>query len=290
MTERDGRDAAAYAGLAETYLLSREYASMSPVDAYGLARVAAERALALDPDLAEAHASLGFIEFFSSFKPQQAAENFRTAIRLDPNCVVAHHWFGSMLTHQARYKEALAELDTAQRLQPASAAILSSKAYALGLSGRRDEARAMLDTMIKNDPHAAAPHRILASISLQAPRDMPLYLDELQRFLEIRHDSDGQRELAAERDAFNHGGQPALWRTMLANEQRRQAATGRPSYTMAEAEAELGEADHALRDLKTLGDQRDLSMAGILIDPAFEAIRGDPRFVAMATALGLNAP
>ena len=109
MTERDGRDAAAYAGLAETYLLSREYASMSPVDAYGLARVAAERALALDPDLAEAHASLGFIEFFSSFKPQQAAENFRTAIRLDPNCVVAHHWFGSMLTHQARYKEALAD-------------------------------------------------------------------------------------------------------------------------------------------------------------------------------------
>lgn len=136
-----------YAGLARAFLLLREYGKMPDAVAYDRAKGAAEQALAHDPKLAEAHAALGFISFFWKWQAPEGEREFQRAMELEPGDALAHHWYGSMLMHQGRYPEAIAQLDEAQHLRPTSTAILATKALAIGFSGRKDEAVAMLRTL-----------------------------------------------------------------------------------------------------------------------------------------------
>ncbi len=284
ITARDRSYAPAFAGLAVTYLLEREYASMSEREAYERARTAAERALALDPRLPDAHASLGFIDFFADWNSPQATHHFQSAIQLDPNCVLAHHWYGSMLTHQARFPQAIAELNIAQHLEPASTSILASRAYALGLSGQHDTAIGMLKSVIGTSPQEAPPHPALANLSLTEPRDIPQYLEQLREFAAIRH-SPGTAEFAAlGSKAYQRGGERAFWLEL------RQQATRSPAehrdYLLVRADAQLGIVDEAFQTLDRMVDRHDYSVVGILIDTSLSPLRRDARFPALIRRIG----
>lgn len=285
--DQDPGYAPAYAGLAQTYNLIREYSMMPEAEAYPKAKAAAQRAIALDPQLSEAHASLGFVEFFWDWNASAAERDFQTAIALDPNSALAHHWYASMLTHEARYKESLAQLDLAQRLQPTSTSILSDRAFALGLSGHRNEAADILQEVENDDPSSPSPHRILGGISLVEPRDIPRYLDEIRRFATLRHNTSQLRLLDEMDRAFRTGGAPAMWRTQLAAEERLHPSPNDRTYNMASAEAALGDKDACLRDLAQLAARREPSMIGIMIDPTMAAVREDPRFGPIAASVGL---
>ena len=99
----------------------------------------------------------------------------------------AHHWYGSMLTHEGRFSEALHELDTAQHLQPASSAILTSPAFALGVSGHAEQARTMLRDLLSqasfgNDLKSTTAHLVLRITSLAEPRD---WIEQFKRWREV---------------------------------------------------------------------------------------------------------
>jgi tetratricopeptide (TPR) repeat protein len=285
--DQDPGYAPAYAGLAQTYNLIREYSMMPDAEAYANAKIAAQRAISLDPNLSEAHASLGFVEFFWDWNAPGAEREFQTAIALDPNSALAHHWYGSMLTHEGRYNESLAQLDFAQRLQPTSTSILSDRAFALGLSGHRNEAADILQEVENDDPSSPSPHRILSSISLVEPRDIPRYLDEMRRFDTLRHNTAHMRLLDEMDRAYRTGGAPAMWRAELAEEERRHPSPGDRTYSMAVAEAALGEKDASLHDLEQLAARRDPTVMGIEIDPVIASVRGDPRFARIVATVGL---
>jgi DNA-binding winged helix-turn-helix (wHTH) protein len=89
---RDPNFAKAYVGLADSYNLLREFASMPESEAYGRAFAAASKAAELDPSSAEAHASLGFIYFWSKRDLDASSREFERAIALNPNYVDAYHW------------------------------------------------------------------------------------------------------------------------------------------------------------------------------------------------------
>ena len=290
---QDSSYAEAYAGLSAAYLLLREYATMPSEEAYRQARVAATRAVALNPNLPEAHACLGFIDFFDAWDAPAGEREFQQALRLDPNSAIAHHWYGSMLTHQARFSEALEQLNAAQRLQPTSPAILASKAYALGLGGHRDEAAAMLGALIgaADGATAAPPHRILALLSLSSPTDIPRYLSEMRRFAAIRNQPEQIAYLAHLASAYNRAGERGMWSELLSSERALHPSSQHPTFRLAEAEASLGLRDAALRDLTALAHQHDLMMVGIAIDPAFRQLRSDPRFQQTESEIGIyNRP
>ncbi len=285
--DQDPGYAPAYAGLAQTYNLLREYSMMPEAEAYTKAKAAAQRAIALDPNLSEAHASLGFVEFFWDWNPEGGEQEFHTAIALDPNSALAHHWYGSMLTHEGRYNESLAQLDLAQRLQPTSTSILSDRAFALGLSGHRNEAADILQEVENDDPSSPSPHRILGSISLVEPRDIPRYLDEMRRFATLRHDTGKLRLLDEMDSAYRAGGAAAMWRAQLAEEERLHPSPDDRTYTMATAEAALGEKDACLHDLAQLTARHEAGMIGIKIDPVIASVSGDPRFARLVASIGL---
>jgi tetratricopeptide (TPR) repeat protein len=284
---KDPKYAPAYAGLANTYLLSREYSTTPSEEAYAKAREAAERAIALDPNLAEAHAALGFVDFFSLWDEAAATKEFETAIRLDPQCAIAQHWYGSMLTHEARYPEALEHLNLAQRLNPASPAILAIKALALGLDGHRNEAIDMLQALTSKGFDAASPHRILAILSLVEPRDVARYLDELRRVAELRKDQESLTTLAIATEAYHRAGEQAMWAAILEREKKLHPSPEHPTRSMAEAEAALGHDDEAIRELTLLAEQRDLDIVGLAINPLFVELQNNPKFQEVFTATGL---
>ncbi len=282
------RHAPAFAQLANTYLMLHEFASVPDEEAYTEAQRAASRAIALDPSLPEAHASLGYIDFFSARNPGFAESHFREAIRLDPACALAHFWYGSLLTHQGRYREALEQLDRAQQLQPTSSAIQSSRAFALGLNGQRDEAVRLLRALLKTEPNAPAPHRTLARLSLVEPRNLEQYLDEMQKFAELRQSAEQQHLITVARSSFESGGEQAMWRSILATERAGRRHADGPTYGMAQAEAQLGQTEPSLRDLEQLCARHDSQMMNLVIDPLFDPLRRDPRFGEMVALVGLR--
>lgn len=281
--------ALAFAQLANTYLMLHEFASVPDEEAFTQAQRAASQAIALDPSLPEAHASLGYIDFFSARNPGFAESHFQEAIRLDPACALAHFWYGSLLTHQGRYPEALEQLNRAQQLQPTSSAIQSSRAYALGLSGQREEAVQLLRALLKAEPNAPAPHRTLARLSLVEPRNLKQYLDEMQKFAELRQSAEQEHLLALARQSFLRGGEQAMWRSILASERATRRHADGPSYVMAQAEAQLGQTEPSLRDLQTLCAKHDSQVMNLVIDPLFDPLRQNPRFREMVALVGLRA-
>lgn len=283
------RHALAFAQLANTYLMLHEFASVPDEEAYTQAQRAASQAIALDPSLPEAHASLGYIDFFSARNPGFAESHFREAIRLDPACALAHFWYGSLLTHQGRFPEALEQLNRAQQLQPTSSAIQSSRAYALGLSGQREEAVRLLRALLQTEPNAPAPHRTLAHLSLMQPRNLKLYMDEMQKFAELRQNAEQRHLIALAQQSFDHGGEQAMWRSILDTERAGRKHAGGPSYAMVEAEAQLGMIEPSFRDLEQLCAKHDSQVMNLVIDPLFEPLRKDSRFGELVALVGLRA-
>ena len=278
--------APAYAGLAKTYDLLREYSTMPSAQAYPLAKTAALRAIALDPRLPDAHAALGYEEFFWEWNSAEAERQFQRAIALDANSAIAHHWYGSMLMHQARFGEAIRELNRAQVLEPASAGVLGTRALAIGLSGRRAEATDMVQDILTHVPDSAPLHFILAMLCLQQPRDIPRYLDEMRRFATLRHSNEQIQLINAAEPAYRQHGEQAMWRAMLDVEQRLHG-TEHPAYLTAQMEATLGMKEAALRDLAKLEKDHDADLIGLDIDPMMGSLRDDPRFEQVVAQVGL---
>ncbi|HER43903.1 MAG TPA: hypothetical protein ENO08_05535, partial [Candidatus Eisenbacteria bacterium] len=118
--EKDSGFAPAYAGMADAYILLAGYSVQNPAVIYEKAREAAFRAIEIDERLAEAHASLAIVRWHYEWDFNGAEREFRQAIELNPNCAIAHHWYALYLTFSERFGEAIAEIRTAQSVDPVS--------------------------------------------------------------------------------------------------------------------------------------------------------------------------
>jgi len=139
---RDGRYALAWAGLTDTYILLAARGDLQPADGRRLATEAAERALAIDADLAETHAAIGQLNVYvAPFDFAAGDRALRRAIELNPGWAIAHQYLAVSLLEQGRLDEGIRELDTAHNLDPLSGFITRFLAFAHSL--KRDDARAM---------------------------------------------------------------------------------------------------------------------------------------------------
>jgi len=125
---RDPNYALAYSGLADTYTLLTAYSSAVPREVMPKAKEAALKALELDDNLAEAHASLGQISAYYDFDFTTAEREYRRAIELNPNYPSAHQWLAEHLSTMKRFDEALAEIRRALELDPLS--LIINRIYA----------------------------------------------------------------------------------------------------------------------------------------------------------------
>lgn len=282
---RDPQYARPYVGLADAYNLLREYTAMPAEVAYPKAKAAAQRAIALDDSLADAHSALGFVDFFWSWDAPAAEREFRRAIALDPRSANAHHWYASMLMHMGRLPEALAEIREAEDLQPESAAIQADEALIQMKAGRVAEGRAMLQQMERVDPSFLSPHRYMLEASLIARQDWPSYAVELRRIAVLRHDPDGASDAATAAAALKQGGPQAMFRALAASGQARYDAGRSRPLELARAYALAGDKARMLPLLRLAIARHDPDAVGLAMDPAYWGFLRDPQFKALVATV-----
>jgi TolB-like protein/Tfp pilus assembly protein PilF len=172
--------AAAYSGLADTYLLLSEsqYGTLTQAEVLEHAEAAIARALELDGDLAEAYASLGLLRW-STGDLTLAELALRKAVDLNPNYSMAHTWLGSVLLEDRfALREAGEAYAKAYAIDPLQIVVANNHAQALGRLARADEARAVGMRLIEHQPESTKPYLLMADVEENAGR-----IDEAIRWL-----------------------------------------------------------------------------------------------------------
>jgi DNA-binding winged helix-turn-helix (wHTH) protein/tetratricopeptide (TPR) repeat protein len=278
--------APAYVGLADCYNLMREYTMMPASEAYPRALAAAQKAVELDDQSSEAHASLAFALFFGSWKIAEADHEFRRAIDLNPNNAVALHWYATYLFTIGRHTESVQEIEKAQSLDPASKSILADKGYLLWATGRTDEGAALLKQLATAERDFVSPHRYLKSIYF-ASGDYALYLGEWKKESSLLRDDPSLKLVDAAQKGFALRG----FRGMLENTldlQKKLYERGLQSpYLVAQTASRLGSKSEALRYLRIAFDKHDEQVIQINNDWAFETLHTDPGYRELVARLGI---
>ena len=211
---RDPGVAASYVGIANSYLLLREYAEMPDDEAYAKANAAAKVAIGLDPRSMEARRSLAFIAFWWHGDIATAGRDFAEAIAIAPGDPLTHHWLATAMAANGEGAAALREIGTARGLDPTSSSTMIDYAVIAYLAGHRDESARMFTMLRLADPQDAALHRELGDIALFEGRYRD-YLTETARAADLRNDSEGKRRIAEQADDFAHAGAPFMFERMV---------------------------------------------------------------------------
>jgi TolB-like protein/Flp pilus assembly protein TadD len=163
----DPKYALAFTGLADTYNLLAFYSVMPPRDVYPKSKDAAQKALALDDSLAEAHAALADVSLHFDYDWKRAENHFLEAIRRNPNYPTAQQWYAAMLALEGRSEESRRHMELALRLDPVSAPISTDLALVDFYAGNFDAAIEKCRRSMEIEPNYHMAHFWLARAYLQ---------------------------------------------------------------------------------------------------------------------------
>jgi len=278
--------AQAYVGLADCYNLLREFSVMPASEAYPRAFAAAKKAVELDDQSSEAHASLAFVSYYGLWDAATAEREFRRAIELNPYNATAHHWYATFLAAQGRLPESLAELERARAIDPSSRAILADQAVILAQAGRRDQALSELKQLVNSDPEFVSPHRYLKGIYL-AMGDYPNYLVEAKKEAELMHNAQQVALVAAADKGYASGGAAGMFGALRTEQQKLYERGEFSPYFLAQTCARLGHKQEALQYLNIASERHDEQLTNLEGDAFFSNLHDEPAFRSLLARAGL---
>ena len=277
--------APAYSGLADTYNLLIYYGYLPGNQAIPKARAAAKKAVELDDNLAEGHASLGYVDFTWDMDWRAAERQFQRAIELDDSYSPAHHWYALLLAARGHRDASLAQIHQAQQLDPLSPIVTTAAAYVSYFARDYSAADRLSQSVLQRNPNFMVAHTVLG----------------------LTREQEGQPEVAVaefQKALTLSGSRPAIYLDYLGHAY---AAAGK----RAEAEAVLAELSDQVKPggaspvyraatlvaLGRKGQAMDALEEGsapgaggepewLNVDPRFEALRSDPRFQRLLRAQG----
>jgi tetratricopeptide (TPR) repeat protein len=270
---RDPTFAPAYAGLADCYILAEQFGSR-PHEAYELAKEWAQKALNLDSQLAEAHASLGFALLHGDWDWQKAKSEFLLAISLKPNYSIAHVYYARYLTLLSRFEEAFAEIRRAREIDPHSPLVNWLEGLAYYWAGHFDEAIAAERKAIDLEPNAYYAHQMVGWSCMWKNA----FDDGIREFQEaVRLSGDEPYHIACLGAAYGLAGKRSEALRLL--ERLKELAKKKyiPSHAFVIVYVGLNDQERALEYLQKGYDDRDIYMS-IKVDPIFKTLRTNPRF------------
>jgi tetratricopeptide (TPR) repeat protein len=273
--------AAAQAGLGNAYNLLAQYGVMKPGEAYPLAKAAAEKAITLDPALADGYSALGFALFYGFKDLRRSEALFKQALTLDPTSSRTFHWYALIMMHTGQFDEPLRAMTRAQELDPDSHAVRANRGLILFYSGRAEEAIGVLTDLTRSAPAFLAPRYYLATIYLDQQR-YDDYLRESLKAAELEGNAALKAEIEAGAAGYRAGGAKGLFAAILAVQKSEHAAGKETAFNVARTAALLGDNDAAFASLEQSLAGREPDLLGIRIDRSFKSLRGDPRFQKLA--------
>jgi len=284
---RDPHFAKAYLGLANAYILAREFDMMPAKTAYSKAGDAVAQALKLDPQLSGAHAALAFVDFYGDHNAADAKREFAAAISLNPRDPIARHWYATFLMTIGDFKTAREEIEAAENLDSESTAIVADKALIMFYEGRTKDAAQILQQIEGDQPSFASAHSYLAYTDLVGGDDRG-YLRELKQFAVSRKDSETASLAALGADGLRLGGHFGMLRALLTARLARFSKGEGAAYDIGQLYALLGDPVQALRFLQISMARSEPEIIGLKIDVLFHALRDRPDFKRLLSEIGLS--
>ena len=283
----DPKFALAYASLADAYNTIGYWGYLPPKEAFPEAKRAAQKALKLDPDLAEAHGALGYVEFQYEWKFKEAESEFKEAIRLNPNSVSARLRFFEYLFDFQRTREAHEQLERAREADPLSIEITFYDAAMSWFERDFDRAIEQLQKTISMDPNNAFAYDLLGAAAYQ--KKVPVQAFTAHEKANSLEGIFTETEIADMRNTYQTAGLSAYFRN---ENQLRQSRLAEGKYQsplkIALNYAFAGDDSEALDWLERAADEHTPWLPELKIDPMWDAIRSQPRFIAVLKKIGLE--
>ena len=283
--EKDPTYALAYSGLADSYALLSDIGAVKPADEMPKARAAAQRAVDIDPTLAEAYTSRAFVKLAHDWDWLGAEADFKKAIELNPKYPTAHQWYASYLMQMGKFGPARAELEKAHQLDPLSPIINSNMGFYAYYQHRYDEALDHTNKTLEMVPNFWVAHHYRGlAFTMKGMYD--------EAIKEFRGVLESQGDTALTEDAVFRNPEVAAslgFAYAMAGKRRQAEEILRqinrvsekryvsPRY-LAIVNVGLGDKKAAIEHLQRAYENRHPGLVLIRVDPLFDRLREEPSF------------
>ena len=282
----DAQFSLAHSGLSDAYGLLAHYGVLGAADVWAKAASSAATAVMLDGHSAEAHTSLAHARATQDWDFSGAETLFLRAIQLNPRYSTGRHWYAmSCLVPMGRLDEAREQMLLAQSLDPVSAIIARDLAVVYYYRGDFDAALEQCDHTIELNPHFAPAYLTLGLVQEQR-KELDEAIAASQRAVDLAPNSLRMQSALARILALSGKPERAL-ETLRTLEQLASTRYVSPVEFMTTAFA-AGDRDAGFRWLAKACDERCFEMITLQVDPRFEPLRGDSRFLAALKRIGLD--
>lgn len=285
--ETDPSYALAYCGVADSYVLLGWNSYLPPKQAFPKAKMAAMRALRLDPDLGEAHTPLAAVLWLHEWQWNQAQAEFQRSLALNPSYPTTNHWFAEYVMTMGRQAEALEKMKASQELDPLSLIISVAIGWANYMARHYEDAIEQLHRTVELEPHYPVTHWILG-VLLRKTGQLESAIAEGEKGVKL---SGGSPLMSA-----------ALAQTLAAAGERTKAIQILDDltnlakqkyvspYFFAGIHIGLGEHDRAMEFLEQSYSDLCHWLIYLHIDPSMDPLRSNPHFQDLLGRIGLPLP
>ncbi len=263
----------ALAALADTYAVLGFYDYLPPSEAFQKSRSYAKDVLALDPEMAKAYATLGYVALYYDWDWSEAEKQFLLSIEKDPRYEVAHQWYTNFLVAMGRFDEAEKHAERALTLDPRSLIINAVQGWVSYYARQYERSILQFNEALKLDENYALTYLFKGSAELML-KHYDDALSSFQKAMELSGETPLNKAYLAIANAYADNLEEAG--EMLNDLQTKQDYV--PAYEMSKLNLALGNLDRAISWLTVAYDQRSHSLAFLQVDPQLDGLRDYPQF------------
>ena len=282
----DPQYALAYAALSEAYASMAFLHVASTREAMMKAKAAADRALRLDPTLAQAHSAAAFIRLTYDWDWEGSEREFQKALELNPNDPAVHDEYATLLEAMGRTDEAIVEVNKARELDPLSLLISRNTGRAYYYARRYDRAIQIWQETAEMDRSFPAVNNWLTWVyEAEGNYKQAIESHLKQEALEGMNAA----SLQSLRQSYDSGGWKTYWQRDLELHQEQLKEPLSDRYEVIQLYRRLDRTDDAFKWLNKACDERSIWLIWLKVDPAVDGLRSDPRFAELMKRVGLPA-
>ena len=278
--EKEPRFAAAWAGIADIYatLGSWENGVLEPDDAHSKARRFAARALEIDPELPEAHTTLGYTALHHEVELERSEECFRHALTLNPSYAPAHHWYSHTLVAAGRFEESMVESRLALECDPMNLLLSVHLAWHHHMTREPALTLEQAGRVVALDAGYHWGHYFVGW-GCEALSEMDRAVEAMREA--VRWSGNNSVMVAGLARAYAAAGDRPRALATVEELERERAGRALLGYELALVHLALGEREAALRELERAQQDRSGWRAYLSRDPRLDPLRSEPRFAAL---------